>query len=135
MARKYFTLEEANEILPEVSKELARIKQIKEEFNELYQQLQMHHKTLQYRHKTRADADIMFKKETQMEFMEIEVKTYIRNIVSKGVEIKAIDQGLLDFPAQKDGEEIMLCWKEGEEEINYYHGTDEGFAGRKPITE
>ena len=50
-----------------------------------------------------------------------------------GAQIKSHEEGLLDFPSLRDGEEILLCWKLGEEEIRYYHGPDEGFAGRKPL--
>ena len=57
----------------------------------------------------------------------------VERIDRAGVQIKSLEEGLLDFPAQRDGEEILLCWKLGEEEIQYWHGVDEGFAGRKPL--
>jgi hypothetical protein len=41
--------------------------------------------------------------------------------------------GLVDFPSLLRGEEIYLCWKLGEERIAYWHGIEEGFAGRKPL--
>ena len=41
--------------------------------------------------------------------------------------------GLVDFPAIIDGKEAFLCWKSDEEGLKYYHGAEEGFAGRKPI--
>jgi hypothetical protein len=50
-----------------------------------------------------------------------------------GAQIKSLEEGLLDFPALRGGEEVLLCWKLGEEEIRYWHGVDEGFAGRKPL--
>jgi hypothetical protein len=50
-----------------------------------------------------------------------------------GAQIKSLEEGLLDFPSLRDGEEILLCWKLGEDEIHYWHGVDEGFAGRKPL--
>ena len=49
--------------------------------------------------------------------------------------LKDLDEGLVDFPAMLDGHEIYLCWKLGEERIGYWHGVDEGFAGRKPLEE
>jgi hypothetical protein len=54
-------------------------------------------------------------------------------INARGAEIKSLEEGLLDFPSERDGEEILLCWKLGEDEIRYWHGADEGFAGRKPL--
>jgi hypothetical protein len=54
-------------------------------------------------------------------------------INARGAEIKSLEEGLLDFPSERDGEDILLCWKLGEDEIRYWHGVDEGFAGRKPL--
>ncbi len=54
-------------------------------------------------------------------------------ISAAGAQIKSLEEGLLDFPSSRDGEDVLLCWKLGEEEINYWHGRDEGFAGRKPL--
>ena len=50
-----------------------------------------------------------------------------------GVQVKSLEEGLLDFPSERDGEPILLCWKVGEDEIRFWHGVDEGFAGRKPL--
>ena len=47
--------------------------------------------------------------------------------------MKDIDEGLVDFPALRDGEEILLCWRLGEDEITHWHGLEEGFAGRKRL--
>jgi hypothetical protein len=54
-------------------------------------------------------------------------------ISNAGAQIKSLEEGLLDFPSTRDGDDILLCWKLGENEIRYYHGPDEGFAGRKPL--
>jgi hypothetical protein len=54
-------------------------------------------------------------------------------IDAAGAQIKSLEEGLLDFPALRGDEVVLLCWKLGEEEIGYWHGVDEGFAGRKPL--
>jgi hypothetical protein len=54
-------------------------------------------------------------------------------IDAAGAEIKSLEEGLLDFPAKRGDEDVLLCWKLGEDEIGYWHGVDEGFAGRKPL--
>ena len=54
-------------------------------------------------------------------------------INAAGAEIKSLEEGLLDFPAKRGEEDVLLCWKLGEDEIRYWHGLDEGFAGRKPL--
>ena len=50
-----------------------------------------------------------------------------------GVLVKDLDTGLVDFPALHEGEEVLLCWQLGEDEVAHWHGVDEGFAGRKPL--
>jgi len=57
----------------------------------------------------------------------------IHRIQDTGVLIKDINAGLLDFPALKDGREVYLCWKYGEEAIAFWHEVEDGFAGRQPI--
>jgi len=61
------------------------------------------------------------------------VKDAITEIASIGVQVKDLDMGLLDFPCVVDGQMILLCWKLGEKAITFWHGLEEGFAGRKPI--
>jgi hypothetical protein len=63
------------------------------------------------------------------------VKDAMAEIDAIGVQVKDLDIGLLDFPCEVDGNTVLLCWKLGETEITHWHGTDEGFAGRKLIDE
>ena len=61
------------------------------------------------------------------------VRDSLNEINAIGVQVKDIDIGLLDFPCKVDDEIVLLCWKLGETSITHWHGTEEGFAGRKPI--
>jgi hypothetical protein len=63
------------------------------------------------------------------------VRDAMAEIDAIGVQVKDLDIGLLDFPCKVDGNIVLLCWKLGEEGITHWHGTDEGFAARKPIDE
>jgi hypothetical protein len=47
--------------------------------------------------------------------------------------LRDLDRGLVDFPAMRDGDEVYLCWQEGEEEIGYWHDPEAGFEGRQPL--
>jgi hypothetical protein len=49
------------------------------------------------------------------------------------VVVRDLDRGLVDFPALREGEEVYLCWVEGEPEVCFWHGLDAGFAGRRPL--
>jgi hypothetical protein len=50
-----------------------------------------------------------------------------------GVQVKDPDTGLVDFPARRGDEDVLLCWRLGEPEVAYWHGLEDGFAGRKPL--
>ena len=56
-----------------------------------------------------------------------------QEITAAGAQIKSLEDGLLDFPSRRDGEQVLLCWKLGEDEIRYWHGMDDGFSGRRPL--
>ena len=62
-------------------------------------------------------------------------KDAVAEIGATGVQVKDLEIGLLDFPCLVGEEVILLCWKLGEKSITHWHGTEEGFAGRKPIDE
>jgi hypothetical protein len=57
----------------------------------------------------------------------------VRVLDEAGVQVKSLEEGLLDFPSVRDGEDVLLCWQVGEERVAFWHGVDEGFAGRKPL--
>jgi hypothetical protein len=57
----------------------------------------------------------------------------VRRLEALGVLVKDLDTGLVDFPALREGEEVLLCWQAGEDEVAYWHGLDEGYAGRKSL--
>jgi hypothetical protein len=57
----------------------------------------------------------------------------VDELVALGVEVKDLDEGLVDFPALHRGETVLLCWRLGEDEIGYWHLPADGFAGRRPL--
>jgi len=57
----------------------------------------------------------------------------VARIHELGALVKDLDQGLVDFPAQWGDEDVLLCWRLGEDEIGFWHGLDEGFSGRRPL--
>lgn len=62
-----------------------------------------------------------------------ELQEVVDELTSIGVQLKDADSGLLDFPAVREGEEVLLCWRVGEPEVEWYHGVEDGYAGRKRI--
>ena len=62
-----------------------------------------------------------------------ELEQCVTQLEQIGVEIKDVETGLLDFPAVREGEDVLLCWQVGEDAVEWWHGLDDGFAGRRPI--
>jgi hypothetical protein len=71
--------------------------------------------------------------EEQLEREAEAVARAVDELQGLGVLVKDLDRGLVDFPALRDGEEVLLCWQVGEDAVAYWHGLEEGFAGRKPL--
>ncbi|MFD0589240.1 DUF2203 domain-containing protein [Paenibacillus sp. GCM10027627] len=123
---KRYTLEEANKLLPVVIDELQQLQWMSEE-------LERH--LVAYK-KVKATPiggqnDPLFEFESKLDFMQVELNLYMSNFSRKGLLLKSIHPGLIDFPAIVDGEEVLLCWKEGEDRITHYHGWNDGYVGRK----
>jgi len=62
-----------------------------------------------------------------------ELQDVVEELTSIGVQLKDADAGLLDFPALREGEEVLLCWRVGEPAVEWWHGLEDGFAGRQRI--
>jgi len=132
MAPRYFTLEEANravvELLPVVEQMVEhrrRFLDAQERRGALTEQAGSNGGDL-----TPGDfAEV----ENELEEEATTLAVCIERIQSAGAQLKDLDEGLLDFPSLREGEEILLCWRLGEDEIEFWHGPDDGFAGRKPL--
>jgi hypothetical protein len=133
MSPKYFTIDEANLLLPFVDQELLTLQAIKRHFQEKYLDLRRKKQAFNGGHPLLTEKDPFFTLETELEFLQIEAKTHLNSIEMKGIELKDIDIGLVDFPSIIDGNEVLLCWRQGEERIGYYHSRKDGFSGRQSI--
>jgi hypothetical protein len=127
---RYFSIREANAILPQIK---VLVEEISEKRDEIYYNIVRYEELLELEKTEKEELEMMYAK-SMIRILESEIKELIDTIQNFGVLVKGIDPVIVDFPAQNDGEEIFLCWKEDEEEILYWHGIHEGFKGRKPIS-
>ena len=123
----YFSISEANKILPTVIKKFNYSKMLKNEIIKIEEQIGS-----DFTSKTSMEDYIIIKQKLNRKVTEFYQS--IEDLESLGVVLKGLDQGLLDFPSKRFDEEIWLCWKEGETEIKFWHEKDSGFMGRKPIS-
>lgn len=134
MKPKIFTLNEANALLPRLKEDLASLQALTREYEEQVLLLQKLKGEFQLSSGRRASGDgRFFEAEGRLDFMRMEIQLQVDNFARKGVLLKMINPGLIDFPAVLDGEDVLICWKEGEDRAAHYHGWHDGVKGRKPI--
>jgi hypothetical protein len=135
MSKQTFTLEEAQTLLPVLESLLRTAIDSKHLIEEVDDELQ------DTAHRVFLNGGMLLnvvklaRRKAEREKAVQRVKDAVAEIDATGVQVKDLDVGLLDFPCRVNGEIILLCWKLGEQGITHWHGTEEGFAGRKPINE
>jgi hypothetical protein len=133
MADRYFNRSEAQELLPVITRELEHGRRRKQTIDQLEQELaQAAARIMVLGGSIPAHAELT-KKRAEALRLTAQLKQAIERIHATGCVVKDLDEGLVDFPSLLDGQEVYLCWKLGEERIAYWHGLEEGFAGRKPL--
>ena len=125
MAKKYFTVEEANALVPELNDWVPRLQELYALMNKGFPDIQ----------KARAKAEYSGGSAHGTDYLKVALKAnqITKNLEKKGCVLKGIETGLVDFPSIREGKEVYLCWKIPEQEIRFWHDLDTGFAGRKPI--
>jgi hypothetical protein len=135
MAERTFTLEEAQSLLAVLESLLRGAIEGKKLIDEVDAEFQEIAHRVFLNGGTHLDIVQLARRKAEREKAVHRVKDLLAEIDSIGVQVKDLDIGLLDFPCVVEGQTVLLCWKLGEPTITHWHGTDEGFAGRKPIDE
>jgi hypothetical protein len=132
---KTFTLEQAQTLLPVLRSLLKKAMDGKQTIEQVDQDLQNLNHRIFLSGGLFVDVTAVARRRAERDKALQEIKDAMAEIDSIGVQVKDLDIGLLDFPCQVEGEIVLLCWKYGEEKIEFWHSVEEGFAGRKPIDE
>jgi hypothetical protein len=122
---KHFTIDEARALVPELREKLSGISKITLELKMVGFDI--------YTGKYKPG----FHPGTRNEFPDdyTDLIGSIKSITEQGIELKALEYGLVDFPAiRQNGEEVFLCWKLDEDDIEYWHPIPAGFKGREHIS-
>ncbi|MFB5661737.1 DUF2203 domain-containing protein [Alteribacillus sp. HJP-4] len=131
MFNKYYTIDEANVILPDIREELVYLQNLQHELHMTCRCLNpLKRKKLEEEYKNKED---IFLLEAAVDFLEIQEFQLIRQWEKSGIYIRNIDDGYVDFPAVIDGSSVLLCWRQGEEFISYYHNVFDSYSKRKRI--
>ena len=127
--RARFTVEDANRTLPLVRR---IVSDAVRDYWRWQEKIREYEAVAAYR-KADSPSDDAEQLEREAQQLARDIDGYIAEIRQLGVEMKGIDTGLVDFPAEVDGRPVLLCWQLGEESVQYWHEEDAGFAGRQPV--
>ena len=122
---KYFTLEEANMLVPQLLIDVPRLQKLMENLMQKYPDVKKAREKAQLNGGSLQGADYIN--------CVFKINCLTEKLESKGCILKGIKYGLIDFLSRRDGKEIYLCWKIPEQRIEYWHDLQSGFAGRQRI--
>ena len=132
--RRFFTLDEANAMVPWLKGCFGRILQLRSQLRSHYHSLEQHGYRHDEQNLSRSDAPVeVVTLKARLGGLLEALRAELDAIIAEGIEIKDPDQGLCDFWTLYEGKEVYLCWRFGEDRIDFYHEPHAGFAGRKPL--
>lgn len=133
MTRRSFTLADASALLPRLSEMLESLRRLRDQAVLRKAQLDQLW--------TRLDAGeavlgTLGEQQREMDHLAAGIAAVAKDVEATGCILRDVDQGLVDFPFRTTrGATVFLCWRRGEPAIAFWHGAEEGFAGRKPLAQ
>jgi hypothetical protein len=130
---RFFTLTQAEELLPRVESAIREAITLKAEYDQTEAEWQSFSQRLMTTGGMQVNRSRLLEQKNRREVVAREVKNAIERVQEFGCVVKDLEIGLIDFPTLFNGQEVYLCWKLGESGIQFWHGVQEGFRGRKAI--
>ena len=121
---RHYTLEEARAELPWVTRQLASLRAARERLTDTDA-----HKALTERSPSNGGG----RPGRQVGEAFLELQAGLQAFEDRGIVLRDLDRGLIDFPAIREDCEVYLCWIDGEADIEFWHDLDAGYAGRQPL--
>ncbi len=130
---KRFTHAEAQSLIPQVGNLLSDAVAAKTEYQDAESVIQQFTERVMMMGGITVDRDRAIDARSRRDSAAAALRAAIEQLQETGCVLKDLDIGLVDFPTLLRGVEVYLCWKLGEPAIEYWHGVEEGFGGRKAI--
>jgi hypothetical protein len=122
--RKHYSVEEARALLPQVRQWLSELREIRQRLKQVDERLaQM----------VAGGADAGGESVNARVKLAAEFHNVIQEFARREIQIKDLERGLVDFPAIISGKEVFLCWEQDEDDIEFWHDLDTGYAGRERL--
>lgn len=125
MSLRYFTVQEANALLPELEPLVGSVLALRARVS--------HHSRDMGALLADLSSDVGGPLPTQLTGEFAQIEDLIQRIQTYGVVLKSLEAGLLDFLCERDGRDVFLCWRYGEPAVQYYHELHTGYQGRRPV--
>ncbi len=124
----FFTLNQAQELLPKIKPDLKRLMKLHRAVS-VIDSIEIEFEDYHYENNL-----IGININKKYHRLSYEFYKALEQLEKSGCVIKDLDIGLVDFFSRHNGREIVLCWRIGEEDIQYWHELDDGYANRQPIS-
>lgn len=128
--RPTYTIDEANALLPEVRAVLLQLAVEKVKLETAVNALASHGSGESNGNAGHADA--LARAEAEMTQIGGGMRALVEHLESLGIELRDLEQGLVDFPGERDGRPVWLCWVLSEPAVGHWHPIDQGFVSREP---
>jgi hypothetical protein len=125
---RVYSIEQANALMPEVR---AVLLQLAVEHHRLARAHEEMHRRLDGNGDPAA-LEVASRREAEMAQIGDGIRTLEAHLDSLGVQLRDLEMGLVDFPGERDGRRVWLCWRLSDPQVAHWHGTDEGYATRRP---
>lgn len=133
MAERYFSPEEVERLIPTLTPLMARVMAARTEAAEAQEWLGREQERITLGGGSIVDQAQWRRRKQTLERGARVVQEGLAEIQALGGVTKDLGMGLVDFIHLRDGHEVNLCWRYGEERITHWHGLTEGYAARKPL--
>ena len=126
-----FTVDEATALLPRLREIVPELQDKKLALDRLRHELE--EATQAAAGNGHLQAEELSQKRREAQVLAERLNKLLAEVNELGCELKGLEEGLIDFPTQREGRTVYLCWRLGEEQIAYWHELDTGFGGRQPL--
>ena len=132
MERRQFTLDEANALVPWLEETFQRLANMRREQTDAQSRLD---ELLEHRGSNGSSSsnETMQQAQGNVDRLARLMEEGFQDILAEGIIVRDVATGLVDFPSQREGREVFLCWIRGEEPIDFWHETNRGIAHRQPL--
>lgn len=132
MTTKYFTVADANTMLPWLREVVREMLHVQGQMNAITERIRI----LGEQTKGNGGGAVgieLARRQEEFKKLSDAMESLVKRAEEKGCILRDVEKSIIDFPSLRDGREVYLCWRLGEDKVNFWHEMDKGLAGRQPL--